>query len=76
MGLFVMQFTVNRIQNTISKDKAMLNAYLMGGRFNTSRPKMVDGKPITPSVGLPFYNSKKMVNSPTTINGNYMWLFK
>ena len=30
MSLFVMQYSVNRIQNTIKKDKAILNAYMVG----------------------------------------------
>jgi hypothetical protein len=75
MGLFVMQYTVNRIQNTVSKDKAMLNAYMMSSAININKPKMGDGRTIAPQTGLPFYNSNKAVKKFEHVNGTHMWLF-
>lgn len=75
MGLFVMQYTVNRIQNTVSKDKAMLNAYMMSSAININKPKMGDGRTIAPQTGLPFYNSNKAVKKFEHVRGNCMWLF-
>lgn len=74
MGLFVMQYTVNRIQNTVKKDKAILNAYLMAGAINMNKPRMNYGKPITPDNGLPFYTQKSFPKN-NIINGNFMWVF-
>lgn len=74
MGLFVMQYTVNRIQNTQKKDKAILNAYMMGGSMNTHRSKLRDGYTITPKSGLPFYTQKSFPKT-NVINGNFMWIF-
>jgi len=74
MGLFVMQFTVNRIQNTVKKDKAILNAYLMAGAINMNKPRMNYGKPITPDNGLPFYTQKSFPQN-NIVNGNFMWVF-
>jgi hypothetical protein len=74
MGLFVMQYTVNRIQNTQKKDKAILNAYMMGGSMNTHRSKLRDGDTITPKSGLPFYTQKSFPKN-NVINGNFMWVF-
>lgn len=74
MGLFVMQYTVNRIQNTVKKDKAILNAYLMAGAINMNKPKINYGQPITPNNGLPFYTQKSFPKN-NVINGNFMWVF-
>ena len=75
MGLFVMQYTVNRIQNTQNKDKAILNAYMMKSAMTLNRPKMKSGDMITPKTGLPFYNGKKIAKKYEHINGTHMWLF-
>lgn len=74
MGLFVMQYTVNRIQNTQKKDKAILNAYMMGGSMNTHRSKLRNGDTISPKSGLPFYTQKSFPKN-NVINGNFMWIF-
>lgn len=75
MGLFVMQYTVNRIHNTVNKDKAMLNAYMMSSAININKPKMGNGRTIAPQAGLPFYNSNKAVKKFEHVRGNCMWLF-
>lgn len=74
MGLFVMQYTVNRIQNTQNKDKAILNAYMMGTAMSMNKPKMKNGETIAPKSGLPFYSSKNF-NKNNVINGTHMWVF-
>lgn len=74
MGLFVMQYTVNRIQNTVKKDKAILNAYLMAGAINMNKPKLNYGSPITPKNGLPFYSQKSFTKN-NVVNGSFMWVF-
>ena len=75
MGLFVMQYTVNRIQNTANKDKAILNAYMMNRAISMNKPKMKSGETIAPKTGLPFYNSKKRIEKYDKIGGSCMWLF-
>ena len=75
MGLFVMQYTVNRIQNTASKDKAILNAYMMNRAISMNKPKMKSGETIAPKTGLPFYSSKKRIEKYDKIGGSCMWLF-
>ena len=75
MGLFVMQFTVNRIQNTVNKDKSILNAYMMSNAINMNKPKISYGNPITPQNGLPFYNSKNINKFDHIPNGSCMWVF-
>ena len=75
MGLFVMQFTLNRIQNTVNKDKSILNAYMMSNAINMNKPKISYGNPITPQNGLPFYNSKNINKASSIPNGSCMWVF-
>ena len=75
MGLFVMQFTVNRIQNTVNKDKSILNAYMMSNAINMNKPKINYGNSITPQNGLPFYNSKNINKFDHIPNGSCMWVF-
>ena len=75
MGLFVMQFTLNRIQNTVNKDKSILNAYMMSNAINMNKPRISYGNPITPQNGLPFYNSKNINKIDSIPNGNCMWVF-
>ena len=75
MGLFVMQFTLNRIQNTVNKDKSILNAYMMSNAINMNKPKISYGNPITPQNGLPFYNSKNINKTSSIPNGSCMWVF-
>ena len=75
MGLFVMQFTLNRIQNTVNKDKSILNAYMMSNAINMNKPRINYGNPITPQNGLPFYNSKNINKTSSIPNGSCMWVF-
>ena len=74
MGLFVMQFTVNRIQNTVNKDKSILNAYMMTNAIRMNKPRINYGSAISPSVGLPFYSGKNLHKYDNVPNGTYMWL--
>ena len=75
MGLFVMQYSVNRLQSTIKKDKAILNAYRMGTGFVQKQNKVTNDTAITPRSGLPFYSSNKIIKKYNdTINGSHLWL--
>ena len=79
IGLFVMIFSYKKMETVQNKDKAILGAYMMGGNIQYGSTKFVDGKPITPKDGLPFYTNKKNIQytdkNGNPINGNYMWLF-
>lgn len=76
MGLFVMRFSINKIQEIKNKDKAILNAYRVNG--------MIDRNP-SYSVSPKSINSREKIDSPLVqstrlkqyenINGSFMWLF-
>lgn len=71
MGLFVMQFSVNKLQSAKSKDSAILSAYMIGGGMETRREH--SSYSMQPSNKMPFYNNKTL--NKTNVNGNFMWLF-
>ena len=73
MGLFVMQYTVNKLQDIKNKDAAMLGAYTM----NSGMPirQMNNNVDMRPKAA-PFYNSKTINRTPPNpAYGNFMWLF-
>lgn len=76
MGLFVMQYTVNRIQSTKNKDAAILGAYKLGGGISTNNRYNDNSIDMRPKQNLPFYtkNATKR-RTPPNINGNFMWIF-
>jgi len=76
MGMFVMQFSLSKIEDKKRKDAAILQSYMIGGGTSYHRDynnnKSVD---MTPKNGLPFYNEKTLTKYSNNINGNLMWLF-
>lgn len=74
MGLFVMQFTLQKVQGVRNKDAAILGAYMMAGG-TTSHRNPQNSLSMTPNNGLPFYNNRTLAKYPSHINGDLMWLF-
>jgi hypothetical protein len=78
-----MRYTVNRIERTVSKDKAILAAYMtqrkVGVRENNYKEGMVVSD-TSKKYALPFYKPGGSTNTNTVFmngpNSNYMWLFK
>lgn len=76
MALFVMQYTVNRIQNTKNKDAAILSAYKLGGGSIYSRYNSTNGNiDMRPKANMPFYTKNNTKKISSNINGNFMWIF-
>lgn len=73
MGLFVMQFTVNKLQDIKNKDAAILRSYTMNSGF--SRRDIQDKVDMRPKAA-PFYSEKSLNKTPPHVTyGNFMWLF-
>lgn len=72
MALFVMQFSLNKLQSAKNKDAAILGAYMVGGSINTRKDR--SSYNMIPDNKLPFYNNKTL-NKSSSIQGNFMWLF-
>lgn len=73
MGLFVMKYSLNRIEKAVNKDKAILNAYIRTKSFDSGQSRIRNDVPITPKAGLPYVSKNK--SNFSNIHGNYMWLF-
>ena len=73
MSLFVMQFSLNKLESAKHKDAAILGAYMMGGGFS-QKPSEKKTVSMTPKNSLPFYNNKTLTKYNNNINGNFMWL--
>ena len=69
MALFVMRFTLNRVEETVRRDKAILGAYLVGNGQTINRKK-TDGNMMS-TMPLPFYTPR--TNLRKEIRGNFMW---
>lgn len=77
MGLFVMQFSLERLQKAKQADVAILNAWTvsssikpMNNHFSNSSISM------QPNNTMPFYSGRNFNNNPyQTPMGNCMWLF-
>jgi hypothetical protein len=74
MALFVMQFSLNKLQTVKNKDAAILGAYIMGGGY-APKPQTRDSIDMTPNNKLPFYTNKTFNKYNSNVNGNFMWLF-
>lgn len=72
MALFVMQFSLNKLQSVKNKDAAILSAYMIGGSIGTRKER--SSYDMTPDNKLPFYNNKTL-NKSSSVQGNFMWLF-
>ena len=74
MALFVMQFSVNKMEAAKAKDATILKAYTMGSKY-TVKPNRFIGN-IEPKNNLPFYTESTLKKNPSrNIQGNYLWVF-
>ncbi len=73
MGLFVMQFSVNKLQDIKNKDAAILKGYLIqsGNNVYSRDKKYLDMRPKSD----PIYNSKSLNNNIPKSYGDFMWVF-
>ena len=78
MGLFVMRFSLSKQEEAQNKDKAILSAYMTGGKVATLRHKeLTNGKTMDTikKHALPIYNERALkVKKFDNINGNYLWM--
>jgi hypothetical protein len=76
MALFVMQYSLNKLESAKKKDASILKAYTMGNNYNNvhhiNRNTSID---MRPSNSLPFYNTKTLSKTSSNIHGSYLWLF-
>jgi hypothetical protein len=75
MGLFVMQFSLERLQKAKQIDAVILSSWTSSNNIIT--PSQQNNKTISmnPNMTMPFYTNKPINNPYNTINGNCLWLF-
>ena len=77
MALFVMQFSLERLQKAKATDAAVLGAWTSGNNVKPiQNVRTSQSVSMQPSNAMPFYTSKNTANNPyNTTMGNCMWLF-
>ena len=76
MALFVMQFSLERLQKAKAADAAILNAWTTSSSSNYNLNKYNNSISISPNNVMPFYTGRNQLNNPyTTSMGDCMWLF-
>ena len=78
MGLFVLRYTLNKLQETRHKDATILGAYMMNGSKTSyssyTNRSSVSMKPSN-GISMPYYNEKTVHKSPSNIQGTHLWVF-
>lgn len=74
MGLFVMQFSLSKIENAKHKDAAILSSYMMNTSSLQSNTNANRSLSMTPRSSLPFYNEKTLNKNFSSSQGSYLWL--
>lgn len=74
MALFVMQYSLNKIENIKNKDAAILSAYMMNSGMPTNNYRNQNSISMQPKQSLPFYNGKTLKKYSKDIGGSYLWL--
>lgn len=77
MGLFVMRYTLNKVQDAKNKDVAVLGAYFMNNMTIRNSAQAQSSLSMTPKSGIkmPFYNNKTIHKYPPHIQGTHLWVF-
>lgn len=75
MGLFVAQFSLERLQQTKKADAMLLQSWITNNTTRTDTTTRTKNEPmsIEPKYSMPFYSGETNYNN--NINNNYMWLF-
>jgi hypothetical protein len=78
MAMFVMQFSLKKMEEAMSKDAAMLNAWVAGRQsiMNEMRREVVSSSvSMRPKNTMPFYTGNQIHKASNTVGGSCMWLF-
>lgn len=74
MGLFVMRYSVNRLEELRKKDSAILSAYIVNKPSTVNYYKSSTSVDMRPKNSLPYYSSRSLTQTSSNVNGNFMWL--
>ena len=72
MAMFVMTYSVNKMEDAKRKDTSILKAYFFQ-QNNSSKPSSIAyGETMRPK---PFYTSRTLEKRPSNIQGTHLWVF-
>lgn len=79
MGLFVMKFSFEKLQEVKKKDAVMLASWMSSAQLNRAQnmgnTTITTTLSIAPKQSMPFYSSTTVQSAGNANGGNYMWLF-
>ena len=79
MGVFVMQYSLKKIEDALSKDVAILNAWVAGRQsvMDTMRREVTTNTSVSiaPKTSMPIYTGNQIHKAADTVGGSCMWLF-
>lgn len=75
MALFIMQFSLSKIEAAKKKDEVILKAYRMSGSISTYNTHYNSGTSISPRTGLPNNVGVPQNQRKKNIGGNFLWVF-
>lgn len=83
MGLFVMNFSFNKLQEVKKRDAALLQAWASSASVAQQQPsnrflnntQNNNSVYMTPKQNMPFYSGNNIQTIASGTNGSYMWLF-
>lgn len=75
MALFVMQFSLEKMQKAKQADAAILSAWTTNNNIKPISNGYSNSVSMTPNNAMPFYTNNKANNPYQTIMGDCMWLF-
>ena len=75
MALFVMQFSLEKMEKAKQADAAILSAWTTNNSVKPTNNMYASSISIQPDTTLPFYTSNKANNPFQTSMGDCMWLF-
>ena len=75
MGLFVMQFSLEKLQKAKNRDAAILSSWVHSSSIQSNNVKNSNSISMQPNNIMPFYKSNNNNSPYETSMGNCMWLF-
>ena len=75
MGLFVMQYSLERLQRAKQADAAILSSWVSGGNSIPNNNTYNNSISIQPNNTMPFYSNNTVKGKINNTLGNCMWLF-
>lgn len=76
MGLFVLNFSINQLEQVKKRDESILQAWVTGNSKKPEPIRQITEINMAPKATMPFFSNTTIEQAASpSIGGNYMWLF-